>query len=337
MLDDITIATPFVRNAIAGARKAGYDVATQLRESGIQPELLGNDKGRIPADAFIKLLRRLMKLMDDECLGLLDQPQRLGCFALVARSVLHEESLGQAMHTYVQSANLLSRGLIHELVETGNQLRYCMRRSEGAQIYSDYIIESGVMTAHRFFCWLGRVRIPIRQVELDYPAPAWSQEYRHLFYGAPVRFNAEYTSLLLQPEDKNSPIRRNLAELNAYIAAAPSDIFTPLSARLTSQRARGVILDCLDNEQRMPGSRECAEKLAMAPQTFWRHLNREGTDYRTLRSEVRRDRALNLLRVSELAIENIAAHTGYSESSAFIRAFREWTGMTPLAYRRLCS
>lgn len=334
---DITIATPFVRNATAGARQAGYDVDTLLREAGIRPQLLHNDRGRVPAEAFIKLLRSLMRLMDDECLGLLDQPQRLGSFALIARSALHEESLLQAMHAYVQGANLISRGLVHELSDNGEHLSYSLRRREGTQIHSDYMVESAAMTAHRFFCWLGRVRIPIRRAELDYPPPAWAGEYRHLFYGAPVRFNAEHTRLLLLPPDRDAPLRRTLAELNAYIAAAPSDIFTPLSARLTSQQARRVILDALEREQRMPSSRDCALALQMAPQSFWRRLNREGTDYRTLRSEVRRDLALNLLRVSDLPIEAIAARSGYSESSAFIRAFREWTGMTPLAYRRLAN
>lgn len=335
MASEITIAAPFVRNACAGARRAGYDVDTQLRSSGIRPSLLAEDRSRIPVDDFVILLRRLMWLMDDECLGLLEYPQRLGSFALTARSALHEKSLIDAMQVFVEAANLLSRGLIHEISIKGKSLRYNLRRREGAVVYSPYIIESTLITAHRFFCWLGRIRIHADLAELDYPAPPYAAEYRHLFYGAPVRFNAEYGCLHLQAPDTDAQLRRSLQDLEAYIEAAPSDIFTPLSTRQLSLQARQIILEWFESNRGMPTSRQCAKSLNIAGQSFWRRLHREGTDYRTLRSEVRRDLALKLLREDELSIEAIASKTGYSESSAFIRAFRNWTGFTPLAYRKL--
>ncbi len=190
------------------------------------------------------------------------------------------------------------------------------------------------MTAHRFFCWLGNVRIPIRQVELDYPAPSWSSEYRFLFYGAPVRFDAAHTRLHMQLADPDTPVRKRVADLKDYIAAAPKDIFTPLSPSQTSHRARQAILATLEQEQRMLSSAQCARALNTSPQTFWRQLQREGTDYTQLRSSVRRDLALSLLRDGH-SVERIASRTGYSESSALIRAFKQWTGVTPLGYQKL--
>lgn len=332
---DITIATPFVRNACAGARLAGYDLARILAESGIPPALLDNPRGRIPVDAFIILLRRLMRLLDDECLGLLDEPQPIGSFALAAKAALHEHQLLDGMQAFIQAANLLSGRLVHELNSRSGEWVWSMRARGHTHIRNPYVVESTAMTAHRFFCWLGRRRIPVKRAEFPHPAPSWAAEYRHLFYGAPVLFNRETTRLVMRAPEKAALVDRSFTELSAYIEAAPNDLFTPLSTRQVSQQARRLILDSLRGRHRMLSSRECAAGIGLAPQSFWRALNREGTDYRTLRSEVRRDLALRLLRETEMGIENIAERAGYSESSSFVRAFRQWTDMTPLRYRKL--
>lgn len=331
---DITIATPFVRLACEGAQRAGYHLDPILASCGIKPWVLQRERMRVPVDAFVLLLQKLMRLMDDECLGLLDRPQRLGFFALIARSATHEHQLIDAMRHFVHAANLLDNGVIHQLEQRQQKLLYSLRLREGARMLNHYALESAVMTAHRFFCWLGNVRIPITQVELDYPAPPWASEYRFLFYGAPVRFNAAHTRITMQLDDPQTVVCKSVLELNDYIAAAPKDIFTPLSPSQTSHRARQAILQSLRQHQTMPTSAQCAGLLATSPQTFWRQLQREGTDFTQLRSSVRRDLALRLLS-ENCRVDDIAVATGYSESAAFIRAFKRWTGMTPLAYQKL--
>ncbi|MEY8842002.1 helix-turn-helix domain-containing protein, partial [Cribrihabitans sp. XS_ASV171] len=67
--------------------------------------------------------------------------------------------------------------------------------------------------------------------------------------------------------------------------------------------------------------------------TLRRRLKREGVDYSDIRKQVRRDMALRLLTTTGDSVEQVAARTGFSEASAFVRAFRGWTGLTPRAYR----
>ncbi|MGJ8669331.1 MAG: AraC family transcriptional regulator [Oceanococcus sp.] len=335
-MHDITIATPFVRQACIGVQDSGYHLDAILQSCGIKPWMLHSDRMRVPAESFVLLLQKLMRLTDDECIGLLDRPQRLGCFALIARSSIHERRLIDAMQHFVRAANLLQTGLIHQLDVEGDRIKYSLRLSEGAQLRSNYLLESTVMTSHRFFCWLGNVRIPIRQVELDYPAPTWASEYRFLFYGAPVRFDAAQTRIEMQLRDQDSLVRKGLDELTDYLDAAPKDIFTPLSARQTSHRAREVLLQRLQSNHDMLTSKACAQALSLSPQTFWRKLQREGTDFTQLRGAVRRDLAMRLLSQGQ-SVEEIATLTGYAESSSFIRAFKQWTGLTPLAYQKMDS
>jgi AraC-like DNA-binding protein len=83
----------------------------------------------------------------------------------------------------------------------------------------------------------------------------------------------------------------------------------------------------------MPSLVELAKDLRMSPRTLKRRLAEHDTTYSTLRDDVRRQRALLLLDNRGLAIGDVAAKLGYSELPNFTRAFRKWTGMTPLAYR----
>lgn len=73
---------------------------------------------------------------------------------------------------------------------------------------------------------------------------------------------------------------------------------------------------------------DVARRLGMAPQTLARHLREAGTSFRQIKHGLRRDRALALLSSGATAAE-VSAALGFSEPSAFSRAFKAWTGHRP--------
>jgi AraC-like DNA-binding protein len=77
-----------------------------------------------------------------------------------------------------------------------------------------------------------------------------------------------------------------------------------------------------------------ARQLAMAPRTLQRRLAAEGTTFERLTDDVRRRTAERLLRDASLAVGEIGYLLGFSEPSAFQRAFRRWHRLSPLAFRR---
>lgn len=333
-MSDITIAVPFVQQTLIGVRQAGYDVQRILKNVGISPPLLHQPRARVSMESFVRLLKQLMRLMDDESLGLLDRPQRLGTFGLIARSTLHETTLDAAMRVYAQAGNLIGSGLIHYVEKRDKRVIFGLRVAEGTHVKSPYILESAIMTAHRFFCWMCRDRIMIDGVDLNYAAPTWEEEYRYLFFGAPVRFNQPEIRVWMREDEMQKPVRQDVHALMDYIARAPLDMFTPLRTPLVSHRTRGLIVDSIQKNCGVPRADEAANALGFGSQTFWRRLRDEGTDYTKIRTQARRDSAIALLGDQSLSVEHIAEKLGFSESSAFIRAFRQWTGLTPMAYRK---
>lgn len=79
---------------------------------------------------------------------------------------------------------------------------------------------------------------------------------------------------------------------------------------------------------------QAARSLGVSERTLKRRLGEEGTDYSTLVDEHRHTRALSLLGSTEPPVEVVAERLGYSDVANFTRAFRRWTGMTPVAYRK---
>jgi AraC-like DNA-binding protein len=78
---------------------------------------------------------------------------------------------------------------------------------------------------------------------------------------------------------------------------------------------------------------DIASRLSMSPQTLRRKLAAEGTSLREIREQVLRDAAVTSLVQGEETITELSERLGFSEPSAFTRAFRRWTGSPPSAYR----
>jgi AraC-like DNA-binding protein len=147
---------------------------------------------------------------------------------------------------------------------------------------------------------------------------------------APVRFGAERTQLVLPAAALTLPMRSadpTLAGIlartaDAALAALPTD------ARLASQVARALHPLLRDDRGHID---EVAARLGMPARSLQRRLRDEGTSFQDVREDVRRTLAERYLQ-DGLAIAEVAFLVGYSEPSAFFRAFKRWTGATPIQH-----
>jgi AraC-like DNA-binding protein len=94
---------------------------------------------------------------------------------------------------------------------------------------------------------------------------------------------------------------------------------------------RGAILRVLDDGTCT--SEWIAGRLGLHPRTLHRHLRREGTSFRLIKDEVRRDLAGYYLRSTDLDIKAISERLGFSEQSALSRRARKWFGAAPSGLR----
>jgi len=85
----------------------------------------------------------------------------------------------------------------------------------------------------------------------------------------------------------------------------------------------------------MPGLDEVVAELHLSTRTLQRRLHEEATDFSTLQTEMRVERARELLASGAMDNNGIARCLGFEDGSAFSRAFKTWTGQSPQAYRRV--
>jgi len=91
--------------------------------------------------------------------------------------------------------------------------------------------------------------------------------------------------------------------------------------------------ELLIQEDGIPSLEQLARRLNISPRTLRRHLSTEGTSYKNLVRDMRREKAMDLLDRTDCPIERIAIELGYSDVPNFYHAFKKWTGVTPSEYR----
>ena len=170
-----------------------------------------------------------------------------------------------------------------------------------------------------------------RSVSFAGPPIGTGYEYRQLF-GCPVEFFSDRTELVFDREVWDTPTnvgnKARYAMLerraqNLLENRRPDDRFT--------DRVRDVVGDMfLDKQLDLPS---VAKRLSMSPRTLQRRLGEAGYSFGILLCEMRLELAQRYLHW-DVPLSHVALHLGYSEQSAFTRAFKKWTGSTPAEYRR---
>ena len=102
----------------------------------------------------------------------------------------------------------------------------------------------------------------------------------------------------------------------------------------SAQQVRAFLNAALAQQQPLPGSAEIAQILDISDTTLRRRLREEGTSYLALREQSLREAAEYQLRNTDRDIEQIAGALGFSDGTAFRRAFHRWTGQAPSKLRR---
>jgi len=164
-----------------------------------------------------------------------------------------------------------------------------------------------------------------------HPAPRDRRELRQLF-GSNLHFRQAINSI----EFSADVLRYRISETDPGLLRVLTQQADKLLAGIHDedallQQVRLLILENLDRGRADEAS--VATKLGVSVSTLKRRLKQTGVTYRELRDGVVEDLAKSALGQTRAPVSEIALRVGYSELSAFDRAFMRLTGMTPLEYR----
>jgi AraC-like DNA-binding protein len=251
---------------------------------------------------------------------------------MMCHAVIGCETLGQALSRYCRFYQLFDIAAQPVLEEDGDLARITLAAPDTGSAQTPYLHEMLLFNTHRFASWLVQEHLPLQAVNLSYAPLAPAMDYRHMFLANPIEFEHPLSQLVISRSLLDKRVTQNETSLRHFLRH-PVLIMLTQDYAVNSWTAQ-VRHNLRRRLRDMPELSAVATALEVHPQTLRRRLSAEGTTFKDIKNQVRRDTALHFLGKQGLSIEEIAHRAGFSESSAFIRAFKGWTGVTPYTYRK---
>jgi len=326
-----TISTHFARVAITRAVALGCDQQELLASARLTTELLADHRTRITPAQLGALYRLIWQRLDDELFGFGAASHRHGMFALMARHTTRCTNLREALGYSVQFYNLMSPAMRWQQSESAHRVQLSLRLLQ-SEIDSQHFVEEFMLLVwHRYFNWLIGARMPLLETTFRFERPAHAIEHGIMFPG-PVYYEAGISAISFPARFLVQPVLRDRLELRRYLQHLPDEWFVKqVFEHSLVDRIYHALMDA--DAQELPDMKSLAALWRTTTRTLHRHLQQESSSFRQIRDQVRRDKAIGWLLDDSCQVGEVARRLGMTEP-AFSRAFKNWTGLSPLVYRR---
>ncbi len=319
----VVLVRPVVM-ALGSAHLATFWAATDLT-----PEQVADDDLRISPAQFCVAWGELMRLTKPDIALAIADALPPGAFGIVEYVCRSAPTVREALLQWVRYLNLLDDAVVVGLVV------------EGDRAYLRVLVESEAPApgAHElcFALVAQRIRqlsaVPFRIGGVDFThRTAGDPAGYRAWFDAPVQFGTPFDQLVLPAAALDANLISSDPALLAILTRAADELTAraPADPSLAAQVSR-VLRDALRVDEGHVD--HVAKRLGLTPRSLQRRLKDEATSFNAVREQVRRDLTQRYL-AEKLSISEISFLLGFSEPSAFFRAFKRWTGMTPIEARR---
>jgi AraC-like DNA-binding protein len=313
-------------------------IARALEEQGL-PSLLTElgacGSSRVAGSQADAFLDAAAAALNDEALGIhLAARVPVGALGSLDYAFCASADLRDALRRLGLYYSLMSERVGVQLVADESRTVIVFRRKPGLA-QSRHWVELGLaMVVDRIRHALG-ARAVVEEVRFAHAAPQERTEHER-FFGAPVTFSHSEDALVVKSGLGTLPFRTAAPTVAAVLdtelaAALAASADPPASGDPFLGRARRTIAAALDAGE--AGVEHVASQLEVSLRTLQRELHRRGTSHSMIVDELRRERAIHLVAHERLTGTQVAMRLGFSEPGAFFRAFRRWTGTSPVAFR----
>lgn len=328
-MEKSTVSICFVAEALAEAGRRGVDIAALVARVGLSADLLGMPLARVSPQQYGALWHMVTAELGDEFFGMDSHPMRPGSFSILCHALLDCANLQHALERALRFFSLVLDDVSGNLsVANGQATLTLVDRALPGRLFGHgtlFVIMYGLA------CWLVGRRLPILAASFCQGAPEHAAEYR-LIFGDSVRFGQPASILVLNSAYLSLPLVRDGKAAREFLRQAPA-IFLVKYRNQHGPVAKVRARLCRMEPAEWPDFEVLAAAMHSTPSTLRRHLEQEGSSYQTIKDDLRRDLAIDFLCNSQMNFMDIAHALGFSEHSAFHRAFRKWTGASPGEYR----
>jgi AraC-like DNA-binding protein len=287
---------------------------------------LNNSRYKYPLSDYEKLMTMGAKQLNRQTIGLefgqalnAQNWGLLGHIALVSDSLLSALQHALKLHTLVRNIGTIS--LNHHPQYSSLEWH---PKTAVTHYMADELFSSWLAFAKQCCEW--QASLTLSQVKLMRPQPPTSEAKQYdLLFNCPIEFNSTTNSMTFNSQLLHSPLKGANNELETLLAAQA--INYNHEAQYISQ-LKALITQHLPERLSV---QQAAQALALSTRSLQRYLKQQHTSYSKIIDDICKQQALILLKQG-LSSLNIATALGFSEQSAFQRAFKRWYCATPKKY-----
>lgn len=325
------ISTRAVKPVVDGLDTLGLDIADLLQKAKINVSELGDAGDRIPHNQMMLLWQAAVKSSGDPGIGLkVAREVPLSAFTLHAYAFLSSPNLEVGLKRAVRYQRLIheTSQLTFEHTESeGTIFHYLLGGATLPRPPADFL--ATIWTRFAKAITAGHA-VPLK-VEFGHAKPEDLACY-HTLFGGNLSFSADRTAVTFSrralefPNAQSDPVLGELMENYASKLLENVPDQQDFLVRIRSLLTR-------DMPEKLFTAAEIASQLGVSERSFYRELHLREVNFRELRDQCLSHKARRLLTNPDLGIAEVAFLLGFSETASFYRAFKRWTGTTPLEYR----
>lgn len=329
----LTVSSHFLHGMLHFVRtQHGDELAAEILDTAAIPQsLMLQPDARLTRQQYVALYRTVAATLDDEMLGLWSRPIRTGTLKYLMLSLLDAPTVLVALNRFVRFWNLLLDDYRLQISTKNNLVRVALvPRAPGTKVTS-LGHELMMKLIHGIASWLLGREIALHRVEFSFARPRHVDDYAVLYPGD-VAFNAGMTAIHFSYADCAETFQREKHELWAFLKRAPEDwTFSIVHRASIAARTR----EYLGQHMAQPVTiQQVAQALHISVRTLNRRFAEEGTHFQAVKDGLRRDIAVHRLTNSNTGVAALAFDLGFADATGFCRAFKQWTGSSPLHYRK---
>jgi len=304
----------------------GYDLDGLLSGAGLQREDVENPDAIISPSACAAVFAAAHRERRVPNLPLqLAIHTPIGTTPLLDYLIVTSDSVGQGLDRLVRYLRLVNPGISLAIHDDSNPVRIVVERASGA-FETELTVALSVL---RFRAETGEA------LQAAYASFTHEPDDAVQFgatLGCPIRVRGSWNGWALSKRAMSLPLRRRDPALRQWLERQAADVLArlPADGDVRDEVRRVLSSQLTTGDMRIA---VVARRLVMTPRTLQRRLARAGTSFESLCDDARKQAAHTYLADTTLSIAEVTYLLGYSEPTAFHRAFRRWNGTTPQAFR----
>lgn len=319
---------PIIRDILYGAANRGASLSEMCGKLNVSTVELNDSEKYLDFDRAYKAWEVAMSATNDKSLGLhLGETSNPSILGLIGHLMQSSPTLISAFQRVCQYGKVATDMFYYGWKEQDKEFTLTFQPAEAWIKVSEQSARQAVEqamagTLNVFKLLVGKNVFPVK-ARFQFSKPKTIGEYERIFQSA-IKFSASRNELVFRQDDLNIPVisyDKSLQALFDQLLTERAESF--LNANRFSDHVSTYLLK--EFKTQIPSIEVVAARMNMTVRTFQRKLTVEGETYRKLSGRLRKDMALKLIQNSNHKMDTIAEMLGYSEASAFRRAFKSWS------------